>query len=350
MTQPRKTLVSIESTPYYHCMARCVRRAFLCGVDSASGRSYGHRRRWVRERLAVLSRVFAIELCAYAVMSNHYHLVVRLRPEQVAGWSDEEVITRWTRLFSEPPLVARYRRGDTLTFDELRHVRSAVAVWRERLGDLSWYMRCLNEYIARRANAEDGVTGHFWEARFKSQALLDEGALLQVMVYVDLNPVRAGMATTIGDSSYTAAQQRLMARRPHDRPQADTTFPTLAALRERSRVPDTDVLPFSHTDYLDLVDKTGRCCIPGKRGTISGGDSRLLTSLGLDAEIWMSSMRASVRSGYPAIGSRDHLRRHAARLGRTWVHGMGTVSVFPRRRDASGRLGSRSIASRHGSE
>ena len=334
MTQPRKTLVCLESTPYYHCMARCVRRAYLCGSDSASGRSYEHRRRWVRERLALLSQVFAIELCAYALMSNHYHLVLRLRPELVASWTDEEVIRRWTCLFSEPPLVSRYRKGEALTSDELGSVREALITWRDRLGDLSWYMRCLNEHIARRANAEDGVTGHFWEARFKSQALLDDVALLQAMVYVDLNPIRAGMAGTVAESDYTAAQQRLMSCQRHASTYARARLPTLASLREKSRTSEVDVLPFDRGDYLDLVDTTGRCCVPGKRGAISGADSRLLKALGLDAERWMSELRARVRPRYPALGSRDHLRRHAVRLNRVWMHGMGQVSALYHRRTA----------------
>ena len=285
----------------------------------------------MRERLAALSQVFAIELCAYALMSNHYHLVLRLRPERVAEWSDEEVITRWTRLFSEPSLISRYRKGDAMTCDERSRVCATLETWRERLGDLSWYMRCLNEYIARRANAEEGVTGHFWEARFKSQALLDTAALLQAMVYVDLNPVRAGMAATIGESIYTAAQQRMLPDRRSSPADRDTRFPSLAQLRERSEAPEIDALPFGRVDYLNLVDATGRCCVPGKRGSISGDESYLLSSLGFDPGVWVSHMRTSVRSRYPAVGSREHLRRHAARLNRAWVHGVGRM--FALRRD-----------------
>lgn len=349
MAQPRKALVCVESTPYYHCMSRCVRRAFLCGADNTSGRSYEHRRRWIRERLAALSQVFAIELCAYALMSNHYHLVVRLRPERVAGWSDEEVITRWTRLFSEPSLVCRYRNGDALTSDERSLVCATLETWRERLRDLSWYMRCLNEYIARRANAEEGVTGHFWEARFKSQALLDTAALLQAMVYVDLNPVRAGMSRTLGESIYTAAQQRMMSRGWSSPVGGDTRFPMLAELCERSEASDIDALPFGRTDYLSLVDVTGRCCVPGKRGSISGAESHLLSSLGFDTEVWVSHMRTSVRSHYPALGSRDHLRRHAAHLKRAWVHGVGRMSALRRHGHVSSGVAGRSFLPRQDS-
>ena len=85
MTCPRKELVSIDETPYYHITARCVRRSYLCGVDPYTQISYEHRRQWIVERIRLLSSVFAIGIAAYAVMSNHYHWVVKLSPEQVTS-------------------------------------------------------------------------------------------------------------------------------------------------------------------------------------------------------------------------------------------------------------------------
>ncbi len=73
MPKPRKVQVSLETTPYYHCVSRCVRRAFLCGVDDLSGKSYEHRREWIVDRIKELVEIFAIDTCAYSVMSNHYH-------------------------------------------------------------------------------------------------------------------------------------------------------------------------------------------------------------------------------------------------------------------------------------
>ena len=106
MTIARCRQVSVETTPYYHVIGRCVRRAFLCGFDRASGKDYKHRRQWVVERLELLCSVFAVELCSYAVLENHYHLVIRLAPDQSATWSPLEVVARWAKLYGIPDPIA----------------------------------------------------------------------------------------------------------------------------------------------------------------------------------------------------------------------------------------------------
>ncbi|HFD31148.1 MAG TPA: transposase, partial [Gammaproteobacteria bacterium] len=211
MTQARATLVSLDDTPWYHCVNRCVRRAFLCGQDPVSGHNYEHRRGWIADRIQQLAGVFAIDVAAYAVMSNHFHVVVRIDRDRALNWSVDEVLTRWTQLFTGPVLITRYlstaRAG--MSEAEIHKVLELAEGYRERLYDLSWYMRCLNEAIARQANAEESVKGRFWEGRFKSQALLDEAALLAAMAYVDLNPIRAGLAETPETSDHTAIQARI---------------------------------------------------------------------------------------------------------------------------------------------
>jgi len=177
MPRPRKALVSIEDTPYYHVVSRCVRRAYLCGVDKVTGQSYEHRRTWVEERIRLLSSIFSIDICAYAVMSNHVHIVVGLNSNNNQAWSDKDVRARWASMFKGPLLLQDAINGKALNSFEERRLAELTAEYRRRLGCLSWFMKCLNEPIARQANKEDECTGHFWEGRFKSQALRTEKAL-----------------------------------------------------------------------------------------------------------------------------------------------------------------------------
>ena len=139
MPQSRASQVDLASTPYYHCVSRCVRRAFLCGSDPYTGKNFDHRKQWLVDRLHTLSEVFAVQVCAYAVMSNHFHLVVRVDRELAESWSDDEVLERCGKLFKNAAA-----RADQLT--ETQRAEK-VALWRARLGDLSWMMRSLNEWL-----------------------------------------------------------------------------------------------------------------------------------------------------------------------------------------------------------
>ena len=203
----------VPFTPYFHCMARCVRRAFLCGKDKFSGKNYEHRRQWIVDRLKELANIFALEICAYAVMSNHYHVVLHINRGKVKNWDAREILHRWTQLFAGPYLVKCYLARDVLSKAELLRVEEYASEYRSRLMDISWYMRCLNEHLARLANKEDNCKVRFWEGRYKSQALLDEAALLTCMAYVDLNPVWANTAT-LETSEYTSIKDRIEAYFP----------------------------------------------------------------------------------------------------------------------------------------
>ena len=280
MTQPRSSLISLQDTPYYHCVSRCVRRAFLCGNDFYSGESYEHRREWITERLSLLANMFCIEICAYAVMSNHYHVVLRVDKEQADQLTDQQVIERWQLLFKGPVLVQRAQQGQLGSESEHRAVSDIVATWRERLTDISWFIRCINEYIARMANQEDGCTGRFWEGRFKSQALLDDAAVLACMAYVDLNPVRAGMAETPEESEFTSIHERTQ-RSPKN------AVGKLADFRGDDHRDKPDSIPLSFKDYLCLVDHTGRLTRQNKKGVIPISAQPIVERLGLKTDSWL---------------------------------------------------------------
>ena len=167
-----------------------------------SGRNFDHRKQWLVVRIKELAANFAIDVCAYAVMSNHYHLVLHVNQDQLGQWSDEEVIKRWTAIFPNNAKLVETLHLNRKSKAAQKQLRARLDEWRSRLGDISWFMRCLNESLARRANREDDCTGRFWEGRFKSQALLDEKALVTCMAYVDLNPIRAGISDSLKIVTY----------------------------------------------------------------------------------------------------------------------------------------------------
>ena len=326
MTKPRSSIVSVSDTPYYHCVSRCVRRAFLCGEDNYTGQSFEHRREWFIERLATLSEVFTIEVCAYAVMSNHCHLVLYINSEALSELSMDEVIHRWCKLYRGPEVIKRYLGGEALNAFERAAVSSIAEIWRSRLGDLSWYMRCLNEYIARRANAEDGCTGRFWEGRFKSQALLDEQALITAMAYVDLNPIRAKMAKNLSDSDKTSGQQRLQAV---TKQAAEVMVP----LREfaGAETIQNSALPFNLQDYLQLVDWTARCIRQDKRGSIDDTAPPLLTELGIATHEWLPTVTEMQDRYELVMGSPEKMKAHAESRGGCFYRGYRHALRFYRR-------------------
>ncbi len=321
MARPRSTLVSVADTPYYHCVGRCVRQAFLCGEDRFSGKSYAHRRTWIVERLALLADVFAIDLCAYAVMNNHYHIVVKLEPARSQQWTAYEVAYRWSRVFSGGEVVARQLLEGDFTLIDQDTCETFVAKWRNRLSDLSWFMRCLNEYIARRANQEDGRTGHFWESRYKSQALLDDVALLTAMAYVDLNPIRAGLSDTVRNQAFTSVQQRLVGITGNAESETPHSRPRLLQFVGEVSIDSTSRLPFSLQDYLDLVDTTGRCIRPDKCGYIANHSPRLLAMLGVRPNEWFKTVTQLQTRFELFSGSPNRLREIAQARQWRWVRG-----------------------------
>lgn len=331
MPLPRSSLVCLDNTPYYHCIGRCVRRAFLCGKDALTGRSFEHRRGWIVARLAKLAEAFAIDVCAYAVMSNHYHVVLKINTAQASAWSDDEVLSQWCDLFEGPLLIQRYRTGERLSTAELGRVVEFVATYRARLADLSWFMRCLNEPIARMANAEDNCTGRFWEGRFKSQALLDEKALISCMAYVDLNPIRAGIAQTPEKSDFTSIQQRIHAASPQIRPPAQklsTVIPRL--LKFADRMDDHNQLPFTCDDYLQLVDWSGRAIHPNKQSKIAGTLPPILTRLGIQPNPLLRYLNRKERGFVNVIGTRNAIQNAAIAMGRKFLKGLSAADrLFP---------------------
>lgn len=346
MTQSRKNQICLDATPFYHCYVRCVRRAFLCGDDYSNGHNYDHRKQWIVSRLKFLAYVFSIDICAYAVMSNHYHVVLHVDKERALAWSKEEVAERWMQLYKGHLLVDRWL-ANPASIDKatMEVVNEIIEEWRGRLFDISWFMRGVNECIARMANDEEGCKGRFWEGRYRSQALLDEGALLSCMAYVDLNPVRADMANNLADSDFTSIQQRLFdyskykvnkslaEKRVNKRVAEQKVLKKDLALEKQAEAPlmrfdggsHTSIhyaLPFTREDYFDLVDKTGRVIRDDKRGVINAHHLPIIQSFGIDPDKWIDHVRNFGRRYAFCAGTSDNIINFAQQFEKRWSKGI----------------------------
>ena len=337
MTVARNQLINIESTPYYHCTSRCVRRAFLCGKDDYTGQSYEHRREWVESLILKLATAFCIDVVAYAVMSNHYHVILRINQALAESLTDEDIIDRWGLIYKPDSLMQDYRNGVMITEDERNRVEDTLRQWRTTLSNLSRFMGYLNEQIARRANLEDKCTGRFWESRFHSQALLDDEALLRCMTYVDLNPVRAGICATPEESDHTSIKHRidqrikgsptiLMDFLTSSREQHEMTdrasLPGLDAITDHTLSPATDsihTLPLSFTEYLGLLDWSSRILRDDKPGAVPGDMPDILVRLGHTQKQWTSQLRPKSTWRPKALGSPAALQAFCASIGQKWV-------------------------------
>ena len=325
----RRHIVQEAFVGVYHCIARCVRRAFLCGIDSYSGRDYSHRKAWILDRLRHLAGLFGVEVCGYAIMSNHLHLVLRNRPDSVEQWSDAEVALRCASSFRSVTMLRASRRSPTTTIWQCSWpTLTGWRVLRGRLSSLSWFMRCLCEWVARAANHEEGTFGRFWAGRFKSQPLLDEAALLACSVYVDLNPIRAGIASTPEESQFTSGFERILSlvgtpgeldssREENSAETFDRPNEWLCELTLR----ETDVVPTNRA----AEELTG-CTV--RNGSAARADrERPCRCCGASGTYWLfcrdidRAARGGVKTAAPCAGvgsrvsaDRDQKVRYAARL------------------------------------
>jgi len=307
MTYPRSHLLDPRGGGVYHVHSRCVRRAWLCGVDEISGRDFSHRRAWIERRILALAETFAVGVYGYAVMSNHYHIVIRLEPERCAAWSDEQVVEKWLSLCPGKSSTSQSDAAGAIRKATLLGDVQRLAELRQRLTSLSWFMRFINEPLARFANKEDGCTGRFWEGRFKSQILLDEAAILACMVYVDLNPVRAGIANDVTDCRFTSLRRRL---------QRYSAAEPLAAINTSEADPPYG--PLSLSDYIALVRWTADAQKDSRRG-IKAIAPPAIHSAQVDPEQWLNHYLPEPGCWPRALGSFRALRSYAAEIGQSWI-------------------------------
>ncbi len=350
--QARGEYLNPNEVQIVHAVQRCVRRAFLCGRDAFTGQSFEHRRAWIRQRLEFLAGVFAIDCLTYTVLSNHLHVVLRSRPDVVREWSDRDVAIRWLRLFPK----RREKNGLPAEPDEhevqmITGDTDRVVELRSRLSDMSWWMRCLAENIARRSNKEDACKGRFWEGRFRAQLILDEASLLACAAYVDLNPIRAAVARSPETSEFTGAKDRIddlkqrnsTSKSTHEwersRRRVQSGWMSPLEIHEKSDTtgPDLDpsgrrasrkgFLPLSLCEYLALLDWTGRALHKRKRGAIPSELAPILARLGIKTNGWCDLVWKFGRLFKRAAGTPNSLAKETARRGQRSMQAPG-VTLF----------------------
>jgi len=313
-----------------HVFTRVVRRCFLLGDDPVSGKNFDHRKVWIEQYLQHFSACFGVDLLAFSILSNHFHLILRSRPDVVATWSDEEVARRWL-------LLCPHRRSPDgspaqPSEPEINSIAGCpvkCAEIRSRLSDISWWMRLLCQRVAMRANRDDGETGRFFQDRYKAVKLVDEASLLACAAYVDLNPIRAAIAQTLETSDHPSVQHRIEAMvREREATETHAIAPEREGSEVRTKPPvdplhrsddflapltideatgevgpcvsgtgkrasDKGFLPMSLTDYLQLLDWTAREVRPGKTGSTGRDVPGVIQRLGWELTAWTEFVRES---------------------------------------------------------
>lgn len=313
MPYPRYKQIDLQQTQYYHVISRCVRRSYLCGLDHETGESYEHRKGWVEQRLLHLTKVFTIDVLAYAIMSNHYHVVVEVDDNKAGKLSDLDVVERWHTISSGTAETEEFLKSGILPSCEnnRRKLHLTINEYRKRLCSLSWFMKLLNQYIAKQANKEDDCTGHFWEGRFKSQALLGISAVISCMVYVDLNPFRAGVVTRPEYAKHTSLYKRVKALKRRIQPRFLMPFSESQLNSEHKSI------PYSLEDYLRLVENTAALSCKSSDAYLSKKAENSIQNLGFCPSYWETFMTKYEELFPVALGSSEHIERFKQATGRT---------------------------------
>ncbi len=326
----RRKLLGHDRQAVYHCWNRCVRRAFLCGRDPVTGQDFSHRRDWVLVREEQLASLFTIDIEFRAELSNHLHLVLRSLPRVARRLPPREVVRRWLTITKIAKCFGdELPEPDPKRVEKLARDKQLVRKLRRKLSSISWFMGILSENIARRANAEDGCRGRFWETRYKCRECTDPSALLLVAIYVDLNPYRAGETDNPVSSRYASIYQRLqsqgMRKNAANRPDGWLGELTLApeskadevlahSSRTGRRASDLGILPISLADYVRLLKWTARQLKSGQRNTIPADLAAVLDHFQVQPDKWLETVETYETAFGHAVGRAESLAAVAERM------------------------------------
>ncbi|MEO1526144.1 MAG: hypothetical protein AAFX06_11960 [Planctomycetota bacterium] len=299
-----------------HVMNRTVRRCFLMGDDPVSGNNFDHRKIWIEELLEHFAGHFGIDLLCFSILSNHYHLILRTRPDVVTKWSDTEVARRWLSICPARANTGTPRQPSESDLNTIRNCPIKLAEIRSRLSSISWWMRLLNQRIAQRSNKEDQESGRFWQDRYKVVRLIDEESLLACAVYVELNPLRAGLCKSIEQSKHTSIQRRIQSERSQqvvekrrDAFLAELTLTRTDSTSEsgptRFRCSHKGFLPLELDEYLKLLAWTVSNCV--RRRQVPTQEPPILRCLGITRASWQQLVTNFTDSYCHVAGRTDRI-------------------------------------------
>ena len=333
MPTARKHIIDLSNPGWTHCTNRCVRHAYLCGQDHRTGQKFDHRKDWLEHRLDRVAKHFAVEVAAFAIMSNHFHIVCRMNPELLSSCTDEEIAHRYASIypgFREKIPNQRSRADDAHYATRVQNVKmkilsdpNAISLAKERLSSLSWFMAALTEPISRWANKEEEITGRFWEGRYHVSPIVDEEGLIASMAYVDLNPIRAGIAKTPEGSDFTSIQERhrrLAAKQLQGSQESrKVKWPWLKTVQEITAYDKKDNLGgIDEISYLQIVEFTGKYLSNHKPVKLDNKLPPLLERLTTQKEQWIQHMR-SPGSMTGCIGLPHNRALYARRQGKAFT-------------------------------
>ncbi len=341
MVLRRKDVFNRQQVGIYHVTTRCVRQAFLLGDDFQTGKSNHQRKRWIEEWFQSLTDVMLIEICAYAVMDNHTHSILRNRPDLLENMDDVEIAKRLVRLYpgfqclqALPEEADPERVRELLSDPEELHRRKYL------LTDISIFMARWEEAVARRANKVDDKKGRFWEGRFHCQKLLDSASVLAATIYVELNPLRANIVELPEYSQYTSLVRRLKLVRLASGCSLENLMDSDKLEKQRALSESVEsqdntkwvsnvlacesFLPFDRNKYLNVLDYVSRCKRPDKSSSPATAE-KLLVRLGVDPERWRKTASNFEESYRLFAGSPELLSQTAVEKKKRCLHGMSTA-------------------------
>ncbi|PCJ51310.1 MAG: hypothetical protein COA79_26605 [Planctomycetota bacterium] len=349
MTIARKDLINENEVGTYHITNRCVRHCWLLENPHDPDRDYSHRKKWFYDALEKFADIFCIDIGGYAIMSNHYHLVLRNRPDLREKLSDNDLAFRWLSLHPTAESKREKRSKPTkLEISIFLESPENLKKCKENLSCISTFMKRLNQPIARRANKEENITGRFWEGRFHSQYLADEVAVLSCMTYVDLNPIRAQITNDLSESKYTSAYDRTHSamakenikefKKLNEKAMKNITYKQYEAVKYQYSIANSsnwiskiqrneteNTKPFLRMqlkDYLELLDYTGREIRADKPGYIPNRIPTILETMDVNHKEWINQINHYGKWYFRVVGQASKIKNKLKDTSQKWFQGI----------------------------